>query len=569
MLPDEISALPLELEKMFYELQDRIMTDVVRRLRKTGEITSTADYQLNKYLILGGTTEEIEAEIKRLTGMTDAEVWEVYDRVVEKDYTRFKNVYEQVNGEFLQYEDNPELQGWVTAAVEQTQGEIRNITQSMGFTVDMGGGKKAFTPLSMYYQKYLDRACLDVVTGSFDYGSVLRRVTKEMAASGLQSVPYASGHVSNAIVAARRALLTGVNQLSAKINDKVGKELDADHFEVTAHAGARPSHAAWQGRVYTRKQLESVCGLGSVTGLCGANCRHAYYAFIPGVSQRAYTDEYLEKLEKEDAITRTWNGREYNAYERTQKQRQYESDMRKQRAYIKALKVGHADPKDIQAAQARYTNSLHEYKTFCKKMGLKEQMERVYVDGLGRMTGGRVPNKTLMTEYKGIPKTWMKDYELASKLQNKVNPQQYNDNCAACVVAYEMCKKGYPVEASGYIRALARAPWKAWEGVEPVRLEDSTAIDIVNALMASEETIRLNLSGVWKFSQKGIYSTGEEGHVLSVEKVNNNIIFIDPQTGKEYNNTILKRLTSLQYWRVDNAELSDKGVSACICRKKR
>ena len=28
----------------------------------------------------------------------------------------------------------------------------------------------------------------------------------------------------------------------------------------------------------------SICGLGSVDGLCGANCRHSYHAFIPGIS---------------------------------------------------------------------------------------------------------------------------------------------------------------------------------------------------------------------------------------------------------------------------------------------
>ena len=394
MYPDELQRLPLKLEKMFYELQDRIMSDVVRRLRKTGEITSTADYQLVKVQILGNSTEFIESEIKRLTGMTDPEIWEVYDKVANKDYTRMRSAYEQINGNFVPYEENDILQQWTEAVVQQTKGTLENITGSLGFTVDMGGGKIVFTPFSQYYQQYLDRACLDVVTGSFDYNTVLRRVVKEMTASGLQTVDYASGYHSRAPVAARRALMTGVHQLTAKMNEKIAKDLHTDYYEVTAHAGARPSHAAWQGRVYNYKDLGVICGLGDVAGLCGANCRHSYYAFIPGVSARTYTDEYLEDLRRKDSEIRTYHGKRYNGYEATQRQRQMETTMRAQRANIKQLKNGKADADIIRAAQTRYLTTLHEYQGFSKAMNLPEQMERVYMDGLGRMSGGRIPRKT-------------------------------------------------------------------------------------------------------------------------------------------------------------------------------
>lgn len=393
MKPEEMATLPLLLEKQFYELQDRIMSDVVRRLRKTGGITSTADYQLNKVLMLGGTTEFIESEIKRLAGLADSQLWEIYDTVAEKDYMRMRSVYEQVNGNFIPYEENHVLQQWADAIVRQTKGDLKNITGSLGFQVPIGGGKKAFTPLTEYYQRYLDRACQDVVTGSFDYNTVLRRVVREMAASGLQTVGYASGYSCRAPVAARRAVLSGVHQLTAKMNEAVAKDLGTDYFEVTAHAGARPSHAVWQGRVYSRQDLEDVCGLGDVAGLCGANCRHSYYAFLPGISSRAYPDDYLEELREEDERIRTFGGREYDGYGATQRQRQYETTMRGQRAAIRQLKEGRAPEEDVQAAQARYLNTLHEYQRFSKAMDLEPQMERVYMDGLGRMAGGRIPTR--------------------------------------------------------------------------------------------------------------------------------------------------------------------------------
>ena len=112
MYPDELQRLPLKLEKMFYELQDRIMSDVVRRLRKTGEITSTADYQLVKMQILGNSTEFIESEIKRLTGMTDPEIWEVYDRVANKDYARSDEIRDELKCQGIILEDTAQGTRW-------------------------------------------------------------------------------------------------------------------------------------------------------------------------------------------------------------------------------------------------------------------------------------------------------------------------------------------------------------------------------------------------------------------------------------------------------------------------
>lgn len=395
MTPEQKGSLPLQVEKLFYEMQDRIFSDVVRRIKKTGEITSTADYQINKLLILGNSTEIIEQEIKRLTEKTDPEMWELYDKVSNWEYVRYEDAYQQINGNFTPLEENEQVQQWSQAVISQTNNEIQNITQSLGMTVDMGSGKKAFTPLSQYYQTYLDRACIDIVTGAFDYNTVLRRVVKELSASGLRTIDYASGYSSRASVAARRAIMTGVSQLSAQINEMVARDLGTNTYEVTWHTGHRPSHW-WGGNIYTHQELVLVCGLGDVSGLCGSNCRHSYYAFIPGYSVRTYTPEQLQELEDREQEIRAWQGKQYNAYEATQKQRQMETTMRTQRERITLLKKGGAEQNDIAAAQARYVNSLRQYQSFSKRMKLPEQMERVYMDGLGRVLPGKSFSKNVV-----------------------------------------------------------------------------------------------------------------------------------------------------------------------------
>ena len=343
MTPEQKGSLPLRVEKLFYELQDRIFSDVVRRIKKTGEITSTADYQINKLLILGNSTEFIEQELKRLTGKTDPEMWELYDKVSNWEYVRYEDAYQQINGTFIPLD-----------------------------------------PLAQYYQKYLDRACLDIVTGSFDYNTVLRRVVKELTASGLKTIDYASGYTCRATVASRRAIMTGVSQLSAQINEMVAKNLGTDTYEVTWHAGHRPSHW-WGGNVYTKQELQDVCHLGDVDGLCGANCRHSYLAFIPGYSVRTYSPERLRELEAKEQQTKVYNGKAYTPYQASQAQRQMETKMRAQREKVQLLKEGGADPDDVMLAKAKYQGMLDQYAVFSKKMGIPQQRERIYYDLRGRV----------------------------------------------------------------------------------------------------------------------------------------------------------------------------------------
>lgn len=384
MTPEEKGSLPLQLEKKFYELQDRIFSDIVRRIRKTGKITSTADYQINKQLVLGNSTEFIEQELKRLLEASYPEIWALYDKVCDWEYVRYKDAYEQINGSFISLEENEQVQQWSHAIINQTRNELKNITQSMGMTVNISG-KAVFTPLAEYYQMYLDRACLDIVTGAFDYNTVLRRVVKEMTASGIRSIDYGKSGYSNRVpVAIRRAVITGVSQLSAQINEMIAKDLKTDTYEVTWHAGHRHSHW-WGGNMYTYEELKTICHLGEGDGLCGWNCRHSYLAFIPGYSIRTYTPEQLQELERREKQTKQYQGKEYTQYQAEQTQRKMETKMRAQRAYAKQLQQGKADKSDIIAAKARYLNTLHQYQKFSKIIGLPEQMERVYMDGLGRV----------------------------------------------------------------------------------------------------------------------------------------------------------------------------------------
>lgn len=385
MKDDYKNKLASKIASRYQDLEERIMQDIVRRIMKAGEITSTADWQINRLRILGYSSEDIEKEIKKALNASYPEMFELYDKVINWEYVRNKDIYEQINAEYIPFEENGQLKQITEAIIDQSFDDLENVTNSLGFYLDYGNGQKVLTPLSQVYTKYLDAACYDIVTGAFDYNSVLRRVVTQLTNSGLRQIDYSSGRANRVDVAARRAIMTAVSQITGKISEYNAQKLGTEYFEVEWHAGARPTHAVWQGRVWSKEQLYSVCGLGTVTGLLGVNCYHTYHLFFPGLSERNWTDDWLEEQNRKENEPREFLGKEYTLYEAKQRQRQMETAMRAQREKVKLLQAGGADQDDVILHKAKYQGQLNEYSRFCRKMSLTEERERIYLDMMGKI----------------------------------------------------------------------------------------------------------------------------------------------------------------------------------------
>lgn len=416
MRDDYKEKIASKIAARYISLEERILQDIARRIKKVGEITSTADWQINRLRILGYSSEDIEREIKKTLDASYPEMFELYDKVIDWEYVRNKDIYEQINAEFIPYEENRQLQQITDAIIQQSLEDLENVTKSLGFYLDYNG-RKVLTPLSQVYTNYLDNACFDIVTGAFDYGSVLRRVVTQLTNSGLRKIEYGSGYASRVEVAARRAVMTGVANLTGEIADYNAKKLGTEYFEVEWHAGARPAHSVWQGRVWTKDQLHSVCGLGTVTGLLGANCYHTYYPFFPGISERNWSDDWLEEQNRKESKPKEFRGKEYTLYEAKQRQRQMETAMRAQREKVQMLQDGGADPDEVMLQKAKYQGQLNEYAVFSRKMGLKEERERIYIDGRGKIAPSQYDQKMRIS----IPGTVSKEARLSKEIESKIN----------------------------------------------------------------------------------------------------------------------------------------------------
>lgn len=432
MKDDYKNKLASKIASRYQDLEERIMQDIVRRIVRAGEITSTADWQINRLRILGYSSEDIEKEIKKALNAFYPEMFELYDKVINWEYVRNKDIYEQINAEYIPFEENGQLRQITEAIIDQSFDDLENVTNSLGFYLDYGNGKKVLTPLSQVYTKYLDAACYDIVTGAFDYNSVLRRVVTQLTNSGLRQIDYSSGRANRVDVAARRAVMTAVSQITGKISEYNAQKLGTEYFEVEWHAGARPTHAVWQGRVWSKEQLYSVCGLGTVTGLLGANCSHTYHLFFPGLSERNWTDDWLEEQNRKENEPREFLGKEYTLYEAKQRQRQMETAMRAQREKVRLLEAGGADRDEIILHKAKYQGQLNEYSRFCRKMNLTEERERIYYDMRGRIAPRKYidisAQRDIIKEKKVLES---KTYSSAIKAEEK---KIYKDNVETAVL---------------------------------------------------------------------------------------------------------------------------------------
>ena len=170
--------------------------------------------------------------------------------------------------------------------------------------------------------------------------------------------------------------------------------LETDLVEVSAHTGARntgtgpENHESWQGKIYrwSKKPKQSSgrypdfiasTGYGTGPGLGGWNCRHHFYPFVEGVMEPTYSSSDLNAMKGKNREI-SFEGRQYDGYTATQKQRQIERTVRKLKREQTAYKAAGLE-EDYQAVTARIRRLNKEYKEFSKAAGLPEQTERMSV----------------------------------------------------------------------------------------------------------------------------------------------------------------------------------------------
>lgn len=375
--PEYMERVTDHLIELYQGLEDDILEDITKRIMKNGYLTATAERQAEVLIENGYTAKEIEGLLKPHLEDIDQEISQIINNSGLKHYEDEAKAYRSINKNLIDLSKNKHTENIINNAMERLLKGNANITQSLGVVCD-----GEYVKLNKFYKDKLNQAAFKVASGAFSRQQVVRGLVNDLSDSGIRVINYQnSGRNYTVESAAKMLVRTTLNQMTGEMSLRNAEDMEQDLMEISAHAGARPSHAEWQGQIVSLSgdnhkylSLDDI-GYGDVAGFMGANCRHNWYPFFEGISERAWTKEMLEDIDPEPF---EFEGKEYTYYEATQKQRQIERTIRKYKHRVMMYdKVGDDESKLI--AQVRLQRQRQLYNAFNSAGNLRTSSINTYV----------------------------------------------------------------------------------------------------------------------------------------------------------------------------------------------
>lgn len=363
--------------ELYAEAERRILADMARRINAYDFFIPAAEHQLRVLEEMGAARAYILKELAAMTNRTERELVRLMEEAGIEGISDDDAVYRAAGLKPQPLTASRLLQERLAAGYRQTQGLFKNLTR----TTAKAGSRQLV--------QALDNAWMMASSGAFSCEEAMRTAIKQLAADGVTAVEYTGGRRLSIEAAVRLCVSTGTNQTVAKMQETRADEMGCDLVEVTAHAGARPEHAEWQGGIYSRSgkskkypDLRRATGYGTAVGLCGCNCRHSFHPYIEG-SPRAYNSELLAAY---DSKTREYNGKKLTEYEARQQQRKIERNIRRWKREYVAMQAAGLNTGE-SAGKLKHWQTVQ--KDFLSQTGLKRQIGREQVATFGKSEAAR------------------------------------------------------------------------------------------------------------------------------------------------------------------------------------
>lgn len=391
LTPNRLDKLPEPMIQLMSELQNEIISDICRRISKANYLTPTAEWQLYKANQLTISAREVKRRIAAKLKVRESTLKELYTDAVKTAIREDEIIYKAAIAEGIlsdnyrdkltNYTRSKAFSNVLQRGLKNTNGLMRNLTNS------------AAAAANRQLSDALDLAFLKCASGAFTPQEANFEAVRKLGQDGLKCVNYESGRTDQLDVAVRRAVVTGIGKTCCDMQLDLAKEMDSELVEVTAHLGARPSHAEWQGQIYSLKKghpkypyFYDATGYGTGEGLGGWNCRHSFFPYFEGLSVAANAPTFSKEENLEE-------------YTNTQKQRAYERSIRKSKRELAALDSARqeASPelrakldREFERKSVTLKNREARLEEHLKATGLLPDNSRVRVDGFGKSVSQKV-----------------------------------------------------------------------------------------------------------------------------------------------------------------------------------
>ena len=371
--PRYLDGLSDELIEIYSQLESEILQDMARRIARMGKITDATKWQAQILAESGALRKNITRILAKYDKTIVQQVANTITEALEKNTINDNRIFKAATGRTV---SAPNAQAMLSI-IQKCHSDLSRLTLTTAATSQAEFVKEA------------NRVYINVQSGAFDYDTSMKDAADELAKHGITTVQYENGRpVTRSIESAvRMNILTSINQTAANQTLNNAEELGVEKFEVTAHIGARPEHEAWQGKIYTKQQLYTVCELGSVTGLCGINCKHSFYPYFDGMAEH-YTENELDEMASEKV---NFNGQTMTRYEGEEKLRGIERNIRH---YKRQALTQEAAGVNNDRAREKIAQWQATARDFTKQTGIARDPAREYVgSATGTQPRGIKPRK--------------------------------------------------------------------------------------------------------------------------------------------------------------------------------
>lgn len=318
--------------------------------------------------------------------------------------------------------------------------------------VDMAQGA-----LSLW-NRCVAEAAAKVNAGTETAERAIHQAVRRMMREGISTVAYRDAEtgrqtvVNRIDVAVRRHVRTQIAQDGMRRTLDVCAEAGVRLVEVSSHGGARPSHARWQGRVYSLdgdveiggvryRDFYRETGYGKVDGLGGANCRHSFGPWVPG-APRMYSAEpgHPSGLPSDEV------------YRLTQGQRRRERDIRQTKRELAGAQL-------IADKDASMANIAEVEKLKAKLRGQQDGLRR-YIDEANRKGGApvlqRSPNREWAGDMPRVRKTdasrrTMREFMDGDAAKRSLKARGMTRDDAKLALSSELSSRGIPEQSWKYL----------------------------------------------------------------------------------------------------------------------
>ncbi len=372
---------------IFGKLEYDIIVAIARQLSKNPDklINHTSEWRIQMLARMGKVSKEtaryIAQQTKDVPGDVEAIINEVVtavldehglagnDKVIENlskalemfDHQAVKDKYNQVNT-VMQYKARKAYVDGVNGVADRFEkGQIANKQEHLDI---------------------LNKNALEVTLGEKTRTEAVRDTIREMADRGIPAFVDASGREWSPEAYVSMDIRNTAKNAALMSEFEATKELGQDVILVSSHAAARPLCAPYQGKFYslsgkagtitdaygkeyTYEPLSST-SYGEPAGLFGINCGHTFR----GVEDGLFVNNEETYSEKENS----------EEYEKVQKQRRMEREIRKNKMKRDALRAA-GDEEGAREYDLKVRQGNKRLNEYCAENGLAVRQDRTKVYG--------------------------------------------------------------------------------------------------------------------------------------------------------------------------------------------